>query len=306
MTLSALLTTFANNLLPILLIGGAGFLIGKTLVVDPRTLGRVVFYLFSPLLVFNLLLNSELNFKTAVLTMGYTASVIAIMGVLSFLFGKLFRLDRPLLLAVILTASFGNTGNYGLPLIKLAFGDDALAYASLFFVTTTILFNTVGVVIASLGHMDLKSALLGLFRVPTVYGVVLAALLNVLHITLSVPLMTAVGIAASGSIPVMLVLLGLELSRVQWSHSFRAIGLSAFLRLIIAPAVGLLLAIPFGLTADAKQGTVTQTAMPAAVATTVLATEYGLEPSLVTAIVFVGTVLSPFTLTPLLVYLGGT
>jgi predicted permease len=306
MTLTALLTTFANNLLPILLIGGAGFLIGKTLVVDPRTLGRVVFYLFSPLLVFDLLLNSELSFTSAALTMGYTASVIAIMGVLSFLTGKLFRLDRPILLAVILTTSFGNTGNYGLPLIKLAFGDDALAYASLFFVTTTILFNTIGVVIVSLGHMDLKSALLGLFKVPSVYGVVLAAALNVLHITLPAPVMSAVGIAASGSIPVMLVLLGLELSRVQWSHSFRAIGLSVFLRLIVAPAVGLLLAIPFGLTADAKQGTVTQTAMPAAVATTVLATEYGLQPSLVTAIVFVGTVLSPFTLTPLLVYLGGT
>jgi predicted permease len=44
--------------------------------------------------------------------------------------------------------------------------------------------------------------------------------------------------------------------------------------------------------------------MPAAVATTVVATEYHLEPSLVTAIVFIGTLLSPLTLTPLLVYLA--
>ncbi len=304
MTLSALLTTFVNNLLPILLIGGAGFLIGKTLVVDPRTLGRVVFYLFSPLLVFNLLLNSKLNLHTAILTMGFTATVIAVMGILSFLLGKLFQLERPLLLAVILTASFGNTGNYGLPLVKLAFGDEALAYASLYFVTTTILFNTVGVVIASLGRMDLKSALLGLFKVPTVYGVLLAALLNVMDVNLSAPLRSAVEIAANGSIPVMLVLLGLELARVEWSHSFRALGLSAFIRLVAAPVVGLLLAIPFGLSGAAKQGTVIQTSMPAAVATTVLASEYRLEPPLVTAIVFAGTILSPFTLTPLLVYLG--
>jgi malate permease and related proteins len=214
-------------------------------------------------------------------------------------------LDRPHLLAVVLTVGFGNTGNYGLPLVKLAFGDEALAYASLFFVTTTILLNTLGVVIASLGHLDLKSALVGLFKVPTVYGVVLAGILNAAHVQLPTPVMTAVGIAANGSIPVMLVLLGLELSRVQWSHSFRTLGLSAFLRLLIAPAVGLLLTIPFGLSGAAKQGTVTETGMPAAVATTVLASEYGLEPSLVTAMVFVGTILSPFTLTPLLVYLGG-
>ena len=104
----------------------------------------------------------------------------------------------------------------------------------------------------------------------------------------------------------MLVLLGLELSRVQWSHSVRALALGTVLRLFIAPAIGLLMAIPFGLSGVARQGIVTETAMPAAVATTVVASEFGLEPSLVTAIVFVGTILSPFTLTPLLVYLGGT
>jgi predicted permease len=92
---------------------------------------------------------------------------------------------------------------------------------------------------------------------------------------------------------------------VQWSHSFRALGLGVFLRLIISPIIGLLLAVPFGLASDAKQAMVTQTAMPAAVVNTVLASEYQLAPSLVTAMVFVGTLLSPFTLTPLVVYLGG-
>ncbi len=278
---------------------------GKTLVIEPRTLGRVVFYLFSPLLVFNLLVKNELDFNSAVLTMVYTATLITVMSLLAFLLGKLFQLDRPFLLAVILTAAFGNTGNYGLPVIKLAFGDDALTYASLFFVTTTILFNTLGVVIASLGHMNLKSALLGLLKVPTVYAVILAALLNAIDVKLPSSLMSAVEIAANGSIPVMLVLLGLELSRVQWSHSFRALGLSVSIRLIIAPLIGLLLAILFKFPSVAMQGTVTQASMPTAVATTVLASEYHLEPSLVTGIVFVGTLLSPFTLTPLLVYLGG-
>jgi predicted permease len=304
MTLSELLTTFINNLLPILLIGGAGFLIGKFLVVDPRTLGRVAFYLFSPLLIFNLLLNSKLNFQEALVIMGFTASVIFVVGILSFILGKLFRLERPLLLAVILTASFGNTGNYGLPLVKLAFGDVALTYASVYFVTTTILFNTVGVIIVSLGHMNLKSAILGLFKVPVVYAVILAALLNGFNLHLSTPLASAVEIAANGSIPVMLVLLGMELTRVQWSDSFRALGLGTFIRLIAGPIVGLSLAALFGLSPVARQGTVSQASMPAAVATTVLATEYNLEPSLVTAIVFLGTILSPLTLTPLLVYLG--
>ena len=167
MSFNELLTTFANNLLPIFLVSGAGFVLGKFLTVDSRSLGRVVFYVFSPLLVFDLMIKSTLNLQQAFTTVAFTVSVIAVMGLIAFLLGKLFRLERPYLLAVILTVAFGNTGNYGLPLVKFAFGNDALAVASLFYVTTTILFNTVGVVIASLGHMDLKSALLGLFKLPS-------------------------------------------------------------------------------------------------------------------------------------------
>jgi hypothetical protein len=299
-----LLSTFSDNLLPIILLGSLGFLAGKFLTVDSRTVGRIVFYLFSPILVFDLLLNSELDPRQTFTIIGLTAAIIASLCLLSFLLGKMAGLDRPLLLAVMLTASFGNTGNYGLPLVSFAFGQDALAYATIFFVTTTIFFNTVGVLIASLGHMDLKSALLGLFKVPAIYAVVLAAALNGSGILLPLPFIRTVDLAAGGSIPLMLVLLGMELTRVQWSHSWRALSLGVFLRLIAGPIMGLLLTAAFGVQGAARNGSVIQSSMPAAVATTVLATEYRLEPSLVTAIVFLGTLLSPLTLTPLLVFLG--
>lgn len=303
MSLHELITTFTDNLLPILLVAGAGFALGKLLTVDSRSLGRVVFYVFSPLLVFDLMIKSTLNLRQALTTVGYTASVILVIGTIAFLLGKLFQLERTALLAVVLTVAFGNTGNYGLPLVKFAFGDDALAVASLFYVTTTILFNTAGVVIASLGHMDLRSALLGLFRVPVVYGVILALLIKGIGIQLPLPLARTIELAANGAIPVMLILLGLELTRIEWSHSLRAIGVGVFAKLLIGPIIGILLASLFDLQGSARQGSVIESAMPAAVATTVVATEYKLQPSLVTAIVFIGTALSPLTLTPLLVYL---
>jgi predicted permease len=304
MPINELLTTFANNLLPILLIGGAGFLLGKALSIDARSLGRVVFYVFSPILVFNLILHTELDSAEILITMAFSAAVCLAIGVLALTLGSLLRLERAMLIAVILTAAFGNTGNYGLPLVSFAFGGNALAYATLYFVTTSILFNTLGVLIASLGHMDVKAALLGLYRVPTMYAVILGALLNRLQIGVPVPLARTVEMAANGSIPLMIVLLGLELARVQWSNNIRAVGLSTALRLLAGPAVGLLLAGLFGLPVPAWQGNITQSAMPAAITTTVLAAEYGLDTSLVTATVFIGTLLSPLTLTPLLVYLG--
>jgi predicted permease len=44
--------------------------------------------------------------------------------------------------------------------------------------------------------------------------------------------------------------------------------------------------------------------MPSMVSATVLAAEYNLDSKLIAAIVFISTLISPFTLTPLLVYLG--
>lgn len=304
MDFNALLTTFADNLLPILLISGAGFLLGKTLDIDSRSLGRVVFYVFSPILVFSLLVHTQLNSEQILATMAFTVGVALIVGAAALLLGRLLGFDRPLLMALILTAAFGNTGNYGLPLVSFAFGQDALAFATLNFVTSVVMFNTFGVLIASLGHMDLKTAAMGIFKVPAVYGVLLAAALNRFHITLPTPLDRTISLAADGSIPVMIILLGLELSRVQWSHSIRAVSLSAGLRLLGGPLVGFVLASLFGFRGAAWQANVIESGMPAAVTTTVLATEYGLDTSLVTAMVFLGTILSPITLTPLLVYLG--
>ncbi len=304
MSLNELFTTFANNLLPILLIATAGYILGKFLILDSRSIGRIVFYIFSPLLVFNLMVTSQLDLREAMITVACTTCVIVVMGSIAFILGKVFKLERPQLLAVILTVAFGNTGNYGLPLVQFAFGDEALAVASIFFVTTTILFNTVGVVIASLGHTDLKSAILGVFKLPSVYGVMLAVLVKVTGFQLPLPLSRTIEIAASGAVPVMIVLLGLELTKIQWSHSFRALGIGVLAKLILGPVVGMLLAGAFGMQKHAYQGIVADAALPAAVATTVLASEYNLEPSLVTAIVFLGTILSPLTLTPLLVYLS--
>lgn len=304
MSFIELFNTFANNLLPIMLIAAAGYILGKTLTVDSRTIGRIVFYIFSPLLVFNLMITSQLNLKQAFTTVGYTVAVIAVMGSLAFIFGKIFQLSRPHLLAVILTVAFGNTGNYGLPLVKFAFGDEALAVASIFYVTTTILFNTVGVVIASLGHLDLKSAILGVFKLPILYAVAVALLVKGFGLQVPLPLSRTIEIAANGAIPAMIILLGLELTRIEWTHSMRAMSVGVATKLLIGPLVGLVLASLFGLQGHTQQGSVIEASMPAAVATTVVATEYKLEPSLVTAIVFFGTVLSPLTLTPLIVFLA--
>ncbi|HSL45653.1 MAG TPA: AEC family transporter [Anaerolineales bacterium] len=304
MSFSVLANTFANNIFPIILLSGAGFALGKLLDIDPRSLGRVVFYVFSPVLIFNILIENQLKITEAAVVIAFALSFILTIGLLTFLLGYLFRLERPALVAILITTMFANTGNYGLPLVSFAFGEDALSYASIYFITTTLLFYTLGVFLASLGHMSLKEATLGLFRIPTMYAVVLAVLINIWNVKIPIPIARAVELAADGTIPLMLVLLGVQLTHVELSGNQRAMQISVGLRLMIAPLAALLFAALFGLQGFPLQASVTQASMPSMVSATVLATEYNLDARLVTAVVFISTLLSPLTLTPLLVFLG--
>jgi len=304
MSITSLLSVFANNILPIILISGSGFALAKLLHVDARSLGRVVFYVFSPVLIFDILIKNKLDWHEAAGVVLFTTTLILAMGGLTYILGSLLKIERPALISILITAMFANTGNYGLPLVSFAFGDKALPYASIFFITTTTLFYTLGVLIASLGHMNFKEAALGLFKIPTLYAVVLAIIINALSITIPAPVFRAVELASGGTIPLMLILLGVELSKVEFSGNIRAMQLSVALRLLIAPLGALLLAALFGFKNVVRQGTVIQASMPSMVSSTVLATEYQLDSKLITAIIFISTILSPLTLTPLLVFLG--
>ncbi|HEX6269105.1 MAG TPA: AEC family transporter [Anaerolineales bacterium] len=304
MSFPVLASTFANNILPIILLSAAGFALGRLLHIDARSLGRVVFYVFSPVLIFDLLIQNQLNISEAVVVIAFAFSFILVMGLVALVTGYFLKLERTALIAILITTMFANTGNYGLPLVSFAFGEQALSYAGIYFVTTTFLFYTLGVFLASLGHMSIKEAILGLFRIPTMHAVWLAVIINTWNVQIPEPIMRSIDLAAGGTIPVMLILLGVQLTRVEFSGNLRALQLSVSLRLLIAPLAALLFAALFGMQGFTRQGSVTQASMPSMVSATVLATEYDLDAKLVTAVVFISTLLSPLTLTPLLVFLG--
>jgi malate permease and related proteins len=300
----SLINIFANNILPILLLSGAGFALGKTFEVDARPLGRVVFYILSPVLVFTLLTGNDLPLDRIAIMLGFTAAGTLTIAGLAFLIGKLFRLERGALIIVVLTSMCVNAGNFGLPLVSFAFGQEALAYASIYFVMSNLLLYTFGVLISSLDHLNLKGALLGLLKVPAIYAILLAMLFIRTGWPLPEPISRTLSLAAGGAIPVMLILLGLELQRIEWSRNWRVLSIPVFIRLVIGPLIGLVFAALFGLPTPARQAGITEMGGPTAVMTTILATEYNLDSRLLTAVVFASTILSPISLTIVLYFLG--
>jgi len=302
--LIALADIFINNLLPIFLIAGTGFLLGKWLQLRPRVFSQAVFYAFSPCLVFKLLIDNRLEMGDFVRMGSYATTLMVSMGLLAWLMGRLLRCERRLLAAMVLCTMIMNAANYGLPMTLFAFGEQALAHATLFFVTVSIVTNTAGILIASMGSSNLPDALGGLLKIPSIYALLAAALCNLFDWQVPTPLMRTVDLLGNAAIPCQLVLLGLQIQAVRWNGQSLALGVVVALRLLVSPLLALGLSQAFALQGVARQAAVLEAAMPAAVLNTVLATEYQAEPSFVSLAVFTSTLLSPLTLTPLLLILG--
>ncbi|MFC1936358.1 AEC family transporter [Chloroflexota bacterium] len=303
--MTALLSLFTNNLLPIFLTAGAGYLLSRYTELDARTLSRTIFYLFSPCLVFNVLTANQLEGGDSLRITTYAVVFTLLIGVITLLIGLALKLERRILVAVLITSMFTNAGNFGLSLNNFAFGDDAFAYASLYFVMSGMMIYTLGVLIASMGNAGIKQAILGLLRLPTVYAVILALIFNNLGWGLPVPVERSVTLLGQAAIPSMLVLLGMQLKYADLSANKLPLLLANGMRILVAPLLAIGLSVIFGLAGPARQAGITEAAMPTAVMTTVLATEFDIHPAFVTTVVTTTTLLSMVTLTPLLAFLGG-
>jgi malate permease and related proteins len=302
--LSELFALFFNNLFPILLAACIGFALAKWLKINPRPLSQLIFYVFSPILVFKLIIQSQLSNKDILHTLLFALILMVIIGVITRIIGGILKFDRKILAAVMITSIFMNAGNYGLPLTSFAFGEAALAFASVFFVANAMFTNTVGIVIASSGSMSVLNAIKGLVKFPATYSLVLGVLFLQFGWHLPSGLDRTVILLSDAAIPCMLVLLGMQLVNIRLDGHVIPLIVTSSIRLLIAPALAFGLTRLLGMTGPAYQAVVLEAAMPAAVLTTILATEFDTEPTFVTAAVLITTLLSPLTLTPLLAFLG--
>jgi predicted permease len=294
---------FSSDILPVFLVAAVGFLLARHARVDVRALSRVSLHGLAPMLMFHLLITSHISGdmfgRVALLCLIVTAS----MGALGSLAALLLRLDRQTRIGLLLVVMFSNGGNYGLPVALFAFGREALAYATVYFVTGGVLTYTVGVSLAASGRSSLRTALGGVARIPAVYGVIAAGLVLSSGRTIPEPLMKAVELLSDAALPVMMLVLGMQLERAVMPRHLSAVAAAAVLSLLISPLLALGSAHLVGLTGPALQASVVQASMPTAVVTTIIALEYDAEPAFVTSVVVATTALSPLTLTLLIAYL---
>ena len=199
---------------------------------------------------------------------------------------------------------FTNSGNFGLTLNQLRYGDAGLSRAVVYFTVSTVLVFTLGIFVASLGRMDWRMALRRVLQMPAFYAVILALLVYGFNIPLPSFVARGVEIAGDGSIPVMLIVLGMQLADLRGMSDLRLAVPAVTLRLVVAPLVALVLAGLIGLQGTGYAVSILQASLPTAVITIILATEFDLQPAGVTTVVLLTTLLSPITLTLAITLLG--
>ncbi len=190
---------------------------------------------------------------------------------------------------------FPNTGNMGLPLCLLAFGEVGLGLALAVFTVYTTLQFTLGVGLAS-GTTSAGT----LLRVPVLYALPPALLFMLTGWTPPKWLDNTTDILGGIAIPLMLITLGISLARLGVRSLPRSLGLSA-LRLVVGFAAGLAVAAAFGLEGAARGVLIVQSTMPVAVFNYLFALRYRTAPEEVAGMVVISTVLSFATL-PLLLW----
>ncbi len=245
----------------------------------------------APCLVFHTLANIDMETRALAAMAGATLALVAVSLGLWWAVLRMLGLSmRTYLPAVV----FPNTGNMGLPLSYLAFGDAGLAFGVAVFTVYSLTHFTLGAAISA-GTASLKE----LARVPLVWGV--AAALPFLAAGTRPPdwLGNATEMLAGMTIPLMLVTLGVSLARLRVARVTRSVAL-ALGRMVLGFALGLALAEAFALEGAARGVFILDAAMPVAVFNYLFAERYGNAPEEVAGMVVISTSAAFATLPALL------
>lgn len=288
-----------NILLPIFLVAGVGWFGRRRLRVDGRTLSTLAFYVLTPSLVFTSLFHIQISLTDLGRVLAFVGGMIVTMALLGLLIARLAGWDRALTSAFVLTLVVLNNGNYGIPLNRFAFGDAGSQIAVMFYAISAFFSNTLGVLIATSGHTDLGPALKSMLRVPMIYATAIAIACRALGVQPPAPVMRAVELLADAAVPVMLLILGVQLSSISAGDSLLTVMVATGLRLVVSPIIAVGMAHLMGLQGMTRVVGIVQWGVPTAVIAAVLATQYDCKPTYVAMTIFATTLMSIVTM-PLL------
>lgn len=294
---------FLNVVTPVFILVVIGYFVGPRLKIDARSLSRTAYFVFIPAFVFNIISEAKIDSELALQMLSFILVAQIAVALLGFLVGKALRQSREITAAFVLIATFGNVGNFGLPLIVFRLGESARTYATVYFVATVFISFVICVGVASWARSGGVTAVFSVFKTPALIALIPALVFNITDLEVPIFLSRLSGLLGQAMIPVMLITLGVQMGEIPKIKINFNVFAASTVRLIGGPVLALLIVPYFGLEGLERSTGILQAAMPAAVLASIIALEYKLLPEFVTTTVLFSTLYSILTLTVILTFI---
>lgn len=293
---------------PIFLIIGLGYGLQKKIGFDSRTLIRLNFWVFTPGFLFAQITTSKMSGAQMGVVALHFALVFIMMGSLAWLGATLLgardRLKRALTASVV----FYNSGNYGVPVAKLAFGGAGTDVQAITITLQNVCNFSLGLFLIAGGRGGrARDTLRDVLRLPMIYTLFAAFAWRATGWALPFPVASAFDTLKDGLVPVALITLGAQMALLRVPRLSGVLTLSLLLRLCVGPLLGfafvlLLQRLGLNLRGDFARALIVSTSFPTAVNSALVAVEYNNEPEFASAAVFYSTLLSALSVS-LCIYL---
>ncbi len=196
-----------------------------------------------------------------------------------------------------LTTGLANTSFIGFPLIMAYFSEKELSIAIICDQVTFMLLSTAGIIVAihssKLEKLTPMVVVKRLFRFPPFFCFIAALTLpHFINLSPLDPLFDKLAVTVG---PLALFSIGLQLRFDGWKEEIKHISFALFYKLLLAPALILLLLLVLGMKGMIAKITLFEAAMPTLLSSGIVADEYGLNPRLCSLIIGIGIVLSFIT-----------
>jgi len=254
---------------------------------DDKTITLINVYFLQVFLTFWGLLIRPID-----ITLLYAPSVyllIVLIIVLMSAFGAKFLFENKKEYSIATVAAIiGNTGNLGIPINIAIFGEASIPYTTVVNLVNVFVVYTIGVFYYSRGSFDTKTSLINIVKLPILWAAILAIALSIYGYTPSATVLNTLMMGAYASMTMQLFLFGMYLygTKIQEINKTLLLWVLTF-KFLLLPLVAFTLLYFLDLAPMIKGIIFIEIMMPLAIANVNLASLYDCSARVVTALVFV-------------------
>ena len=259
--------------------------------IDDKTITIINVYFLQVFLTFWGLLLKPVDITLLYAPSAYLVIVLLVLLLSVVVARRLFSDQKERSIATV-AAIIGNTGNLGIPLNIAIFGEASIPYTTIVNLVNVFVVYSFGVYYYSRGNFDVKTSIMNIVKIPILWAAIIAIALSVNGYKPSPTIENMLMMGAYASMTMQLFLFGVYLYGTKIKEIKKSLlWLVTSVKFIILPVVAFLVLMPLDLSPMIKGIIFIELMMPLAIANVNLASLYDCSPKVVTALVFITSVM---------------